>query len=68
MVLPALSPIISEFETEEHEASYNRWFRAKVAASLADPRPHLSHAEVKARTAAIIAQAYARENAEKARR
>jgi hypothetical protein len=25
-----LSPIVSEFETEEQEASYNLWFRAKV--------------------------------------
>lgn len=68
MALPALSPIVSEFETEEQEASYDRWFRAKVSASLADTRPSVPHAEVKARTAAIIARAYARENAEKARR
>ena len=25
-----LSPIVSEFETEEQAASYDRWFRAKV--------------------------------------
>lgn len=33
-----LSPIVSEFETEELAASYDRWFRAKVerALSLAD--------------------------------
>ena len=35
----ALSPLVSEFETTEQEASYNEWLRAKVAASLADPRP-----------------------------
>jgi hypothetical protein len=29
-----LSPIVSEFETEEQAASYDRWFRAKVEASL----------------------------------
>jgi hypothetical protein len=27
-------PIVSEFETEEQAASYDRWFRAKVQASL----------------------------------
>lgn len=26
-----LSPIVSEFETDEQAASYDRWFRAKVA-------------------------------------
>lgn len=35
----ALSPMVSEFETIEQENSYNEWLRAKVAASLADPRP-----------------------------
>ncbi|EAA9298207.1 stability determinant, partial [Salmonella enterica subsp. enterica] len=39
----ALSPIVSEFETVEQEASYNEWLRAKVAASLADPRPAKPH-------------------------
>lgn len=40
---PTLSPIVSEFETEEQAASYDRWFRAKVQASLADPRPGIPH-------------------------
>lgn len=34
-----LSPIVSEFETVEQEASYNEWLKAKVAVSLTDPRP-----------------------------
>jgi hypothetical protein len=51
MVLPALSPIVSECETDEQVASHDRWFRAKVEASLADARPGVPHAEVKARTA-----------------
>ncbi len=40
------SPIVSEFETEELEANYTAWLRAKVEASLADSRPAfcLSHA------------------------
>lgn len=43
-----LSPIASEFETEEQAASYDRWFRAKVQASIDDPRPSISHDEVMA--------------------
>lgn len=39
----ALSPIVSEFETEEQAASYDRWFRAKVQASRDDPRPSIPH-------------------------
>ncbi|NWB51227.1 type II toxin-antitoxin system RelB family antitoxin [Pseudomonas gingeri] len=44
-----LSPIVSEFETEEQAASYDRWFRAKVQASLDDPRPSIHHDEAMAR-------------------
>jgi len=29
-----LSPIVSEFETQEAADSYDQWFRAKVEASL----------------------------------
>jgi hypothetical protein len=56
-----LSPIISEFETEEQAASYDRWFRAKVQASLADPRPSVPHDEVMARMDAIIEAAEKRQ-------
>lgn len=44
-----LSPIVSEFETEEEAQAYDRWFRAKVEASLADPRPPVPHDEAMAR-------------------
>ncbi|KJS68061.1 MAG: stability determinant [Serpentinimonas sp.] len=47
----ALSPLVSEFETAEQEASYTAWLRAKVAASLADPRPPIPHDEVERRMA-----------------
>nr|WP_314575882.1 antitoxin [uncultured Pseudomonas sp.] len=51
-----LSPIVSEFDTEEQAASYDDWFRAKVQASLDDERPNIAHdqvmAEMKARLAA----------------
>ncbi|MDT9630060.1 stability determinant [Pseudomonas marginalis] len=42
------SPIVSEFETEERAASYDRWFRAKVQASIDDPRPSIPHDEAMA--------------------
>ncbi|MFA5663448.1 stability determinant [Castellaniella sp.] len=44
-----LSPIVSEFETEEQAASHDRWFRAKVQASRDDPRPSVPHDEAMAR-------------------
>jgi hypothetical protein len=44
-----LSPIVSEFETEEEAAAYDAWFRAKVEASLADTRPSVPHDEAMAR-------------------
>ncbi|MCP4545359.1 MAG: antitoxin [bacterium] len=52
----ALSPLVSEFETTEQEASYTAWLRAKVAASLADPRPAIPHDEVMAEMDALIAR------------
>ena len=38
-----LSPIVSEFETEEQESSYNQWFRAKVEEALRSNKPRLPH-------------------------
>jgi hypothetical protein len=38
-----LSPIVSGLETEEQVASHDRWFRAKVQASIDDPRPNVPH-------------------------
>ncbi|MBZ9540492.1 stability determinant [Modicisalibacter tunisiensis] len=49
-----LSPIVSEFETEEQAAAYDAWLRDKVAASLADPRPLIPHDEAMAEMDAII--------------
>ena len=51
-----LSPIVSEFETEEQAASYDCWFRARVQASLADPRPTIPHDQVMAEMEEIISQ------------
>lgn len=52
-----LSPIVSEFETDEQAASYDRWFRAKVQASLDDPRPNIPHDQVMGEMDEIIAAA-----------
>jgi hypothetical protein len=37
------SPIVSEFESAEQEASYDAWFKAEVKASLDDPSPSIPH-------------------------
>ena len=43
-----LSPIESDFATVEEAETYDRWFRAKVQASLDDPRPNIPHEQVMA--------------------
>jgi len=58
-----LSPIVSEFETEDQAVSYDRWFRAKVAPSLANPGPGTPHDEVMARMDAIIEEAERKQRA-----
>lgn len=50
-----LSPIVSEFETEEEAAAYDLWFRAKVEIALADPRSPIPHDEVMAEMRRLIA-------------
>jgi hypothetical protein len=52
-----LSPIESEFATTEEAEAYDRWFRAKVEASLADKRPGVPHDELMAEIDAILAAA-----------
>lgn len=49
-----LSPLVSEFETEEQEASYVAWLKAKVQASLDDPRPNIPHDQVMRRMRALL--------------
>ena len=57
----ALSPIVSEFETEEQAASYDLWLRAKVEASLIqadDPAtPRYSSDEVMRKLGSVIKSA-----------
>lgn len=52
-----LDPIISEFETDEQAAEYDRWFHAKVQASLNDDSPDVPHDEAMALVKAAIKQA-----------
>jgi hypothetical protein len=54
--MPTLSPIESEFATTEEAEAYDRWFRAKVRASLADKRPNLPHDTTMAEMDAIITE------------
>ena len=60
-----LSPLVSEFETEEQAASYGAWVKAKVQASLDDPRPGIPHDQVMAEMDAIIVEAESRHTAKK---
>ncbi len=50
------SPLVSEFETDEQEASYEAWLKAKVEASLADPQASVPHDEVERRMAQRLAR------------
>lgn len=59
-----LDPIISEFETQEQADSYDKWFRAKVQHSLANPGKLTPHAEVMDRMKRVIAAAVARRKTE----
>ena len=38
-----LSPIVSEFETQEQETSYGQWFKAGVEEALRSENPCLPH-------------------------
>ncbi len=60
-----LSPVVSEFETEEQASSYVAWVKEKVQASLDDPRPGVPHDQVMAEMEAIIVEAESRQSAKK---
>lgn len=57
----------SDFATPEEAEAYDRWFRARIEASLADPRPGIPHDQVMAEMDAIIAEAERRRQRGKAR-
>ena len=49
-----LSPIVSEFETEEQETSYNQWFKAKVEEALHSEKLRLPHDAAMAKVQAML--------------
>jgi hypothetical protein len=51
-----LDPLISEFETEAQAASYDRWFRAKVAEAMSSDQPRIPHDQAVARVEALLAE------------
>ncbi|KPW63214.1 hypothetical protein ALO80_200073 [Pseudomonas caricapapayae] len=51
-----LSPIVSEFETQEQADSYDRWFRAKVQEAMNSTKPRLPHDEAMAKVQAALAE------------
>ncbi|MHB1101552.1 MAG: type II toxin-antitoxin system RelB family antitoxin [Devosia sp.] len=54
-----LSPIVSEFETEEEAEAHDTWFRKKVQRAIDDQRPDVPHDEAMAEVAAVIKAAAA---------
>lgn len=49
-----ISTIVSDFENEEQAASYDRWLRAKVQASIDDPRPSIPNEQVMVEMLALM--------------
>lgn len=49
-----LSPIVSEFETDEQAVSYDRWFRAKVLEAMNSTKPRLAHDEAMSKVQAAL--------------
>ena len=54
--LSSYDPLVSEYDNAEHEARHTAWLQAKVAKSLADPRPAIPHDEVMAKMDTLIAR------------
>ena len=60
-----LDPMVSEFETTAQANSYDAWVKAKVQASLDEPRPGIPHDQVMAEMEAILVEAESRHSAQK---
>jgi len=56
MYKATIDPRISEFETEEQEASYDTWFRIKVQEAIDDKQPRIPHDRVTHRIETILAE------------
>ena len=53
-MIAVLASIVSAFETEEQEASYNRWFRTKVEDALRGEKLRLPHDAAVAKVQAML--------------
>jgi hypothetical protein len=51
-----LDPIVSEFDTEEQAASYDRWLLAKVQKAQENVKTLIPHDQVMAQARALIEQ------------
>jgi hypothetical protein len=49
-------PMLSVFDSAEEEADYTAWLRAKLQASIDDPRPSIPHEQVMAEVRERLAQ------------
>ena len=49
-----LDPLVSEFETDDQAASYDRWFRAKVDEAIHSTKPRIPHDEAMARVETLL--------------
>jgi len=50
-----LDPLFYDIDATEEDASYDRWFRAKVQEALDSKKPRIPHDEAMARVAAKVA-------------
>jgi len=50
-----LDPLFYDIDATEEDASYDRWFRAKVQEALDSKKPALPHDEAMARVDAMLA-------------
>lgn len=49
-----LDPLVSEFETQEQAASYDRWLLAKVEKARQSTKPLIPHDQVMAEARALL--------------
>jgi len=60
MQTATLERVEVDIETEEQDAQYDDWLRAKVQEAIDDPRPPIAHAAVMAEVRQMIAVAKAK--------
>ena len=60
------NPLLSIYDSAEEEAEHTAWLRAKLQASIDDPRPSIPHEQVMAEMRERIAQIKARKGMKRA--